>query len=183
MKKAAKSKPAARKAATKAAAKKAAPRKKAVKPIPDGYHVLTAYLAVDGAAQAIEFYQRVFGARERMRMQAPGGKIGHAELKIGDSVVMLADEYPDMDFLGPRRRGGTSVTLHLYVKDCDAVVAGAVAAGAKVRRPIKDEFYGDRSGTIEDPFGHVWHVSTHKEELSQSEMRRRSEEAMKQMGG
>jgi PhnB protein len=183
MRKAAKGKPAAKKATKKAAPKRAAPRKKPVKPIPDGYHVVTAYLAIDGAAKAIDFYKRVFGARERMRMEAPGGKIGHAELKIGDSVIMLADEYPDMDFIGPKTRGGASVTLHLYVKDCDAVVAGAVAAGAKVRRPVKDEFYGDRTGTIEDPFGHVWSVSTHKEELSKSEMRRRAAEAMKQMGG
>lgn len=167
----------------KAAAKRAAPaRRKPVRPIPEGYHAITPYLSIRDAARAIDFYKRAFGARERMRMDAPGGKIGHAELKIGDSVVMLADEYPDMDFLGPKSRGGTSVTLHLYVKDCDAVVAAAAAAGGRIVRPVKDEFYGDRTGTIEDPFGHVWHVATRKEELSKAELRRRSEAAMKQMG-
>lgn len=171
-----------KKSSKRAAARQAAPaRRKSVKPIPEGYHAVTPYLSIRDAASALDFYKRAFGARERMRMDAPGGKIGHAEVRIGDSVVMLADEYPDLDFLGPKSRGGTSVTLHLYVKDCDAVVAAAAAAGAKIVRPVKDEFYGDRTGTIEDPFGHVWHVASRKEDLSKSELRRRSEAAMKQM--
>lgn len=170
-------------ASRKAAAKRAAPaRKKAVKPIPDNYHVVTPYLSIRGAAKAIEWYTRVFGAKERMRMPM-GDKLGHAELRFGDSVVMLADEFPEMDFLGPQSRGGTAVTLHLFVKDVDAVVAGAVAAGAKLKRPVKDEFYGDRTGTVEDPFGHVWSVATHKEELTKAQIMRRVEEMMKQAGG
>lgn len=172
-----KKKPSSKKPAT----KRAAP-KRAVKPIPAGYHVVTPYLSIRGAASAIDFYKRAFGARERLRMEMPGGKIGHAELKLGDSVVMLADEYPQMDFLGPKSRGGTSVTLHLYVKNTDAVVAAAVAAGARILRPVKDEFYGDRTGTVEDPFGHVWHIATHKEDLSKAEMKRRGDAAMKQSG-
>ena len=170
-------------ASKQSASKKPAAKKKAVKPIPAGYHQVTPYLAIDGAADAVEFYKKVFGARERMRMGAPGGKVGHCELQIGDSVVMLADEYADMDFLGPKARGGTPVTIHLYVKDCDAVVAAAVKAGAKVRRPLKDEFYGDRNGTIEDPFGHVWHVATHIEDLSPKEMTRRGEALMQKAAG
>jgi PhnB protein len=176
-----------------AAKKKAAPKKKAlakradprrtVKPIPDGYHQITPYLAIKGAAQAIEFYKKAFGAKERMRMEGPGGMIGHAEMQFGDSVVMLADEFPQMDFLGPLSRGGTPVTIHFYVTDCDAVFARAVAAGAKVQRPLKDEFYGDRTSTLADPFGHIWHISTHKEELSKAELRKRAAEAMKQMPG
>ena len=166
----------------KAASKKAAPRRKPVKPIPDGYHAITPYLAIKGAAKAIEFYKKAFGAKERMRMDAPGGMIGHAEMTFGDSVVMLADEYPPMDFLSPQSRGGASVSLHFYVPDCDAVVARAVKAGATVKRPLRDEFYGDRSGTLQDPFGHVWHISTHKEELSLAEIKRRGAEAMKEGG-
>ena len=153
-----------------------------VQPIPAGYHTLTPYLSIRGAAAAIDFYKRAFGAREKLRMDAPGGKIGHAELRIGDSVVMLADEYPDMDFLSPQARGGTPVTLHLYVRDSDAVVGKAVEAGAKILRPLKDEFYGDRTGTIQDPFGHIWHVATHKEELSKAELRRRAQAAGSQKG-
>jgi len=160
------------------AMKKAA---KAVKPIPDNYHVVTPYLCVRGCAKAIEFYTRIFGAKERLRMPM-GDKIGHAELKIGDSVVMLADEFPEMDFLSPQARGGSAVTLHLYVKDVDAVVAKAVGAGAKLKRPVKDEFYGDRNGTVEDPFGHVWSIATHKEELTKAQIRRRMEEMMDQTG-
>lgn len=182
-----KKKPAAKRpAAKRPAAKKAAPRKaarKTVKPIPDGYHEITPYLAIRGAAKAIDFYKRAFGAKERLRMDAPGGMVGHAELQLGGSVVMLADEYPDMDFKGPESRGGTSVTIHFYVKDCDAVVARAQSAGATVVRPLRDEFYGDRTATLRDPFGHVWHVSTHKEDLSAAQIRRRGAEAMKEMGG
>ena len=153
-----------------------------VKPIPEGYHSVTPYLAVDDAASALEFYHRAFGARERMRMPAPGGKVGHAEIEIGGSCVMLADEYPDMGFRNPKAIGGTPVTLHLYVEDVDAVARQAVAAGARELRPVQDQFYGDRSGTVEDPFGHVWHIATHKEDLSPSELKRRAEAAMKQGG-
>ena len=172
----------AKKAAPKAAAKKrAAPQKKVAKPIPDGYHQITPYLAIKGAAAAIDFYKKVFGAKERLRMNAPNGLIGHAEVVIGNSVVMLADEFPPMDFLGPKSRGGTPVTIHMYVRDCDAVFKKAVDAGAIVKRPLKDEFYGDRTSTVEDPFGHVWHISTHKEDLSPKELQRRGQEAMKGM--
>ena len=156
---------------------------KQVKPIPDGYHAITPYLSIAGAAGAIEFYKKAFGARERLRMAGPDGKIGHAELEIGDSLIMLADEFAPLEFLSPKARGGTTVSLHLYVEDCDAVIAAAAAAGAKVTRPAKDQFYGDRSGTVVDPFGHMWNVSTHKEELSQEELARRAEKAMQEGGG
>lgn len=145
-----------------------------VKPVPDGYHSATPYLVVDGATKALEFYKRVFGATERMRMPGPGGKIGHAEIDIGDSVIMLADEHPEMGARGPRAFGGAAVSLHLYVPDVDATVQQAVAAGAKLLRPVEDKFYGDRMGTIEDPFGHHWHVSTHKEDVLPAEMARRA---------
>jgi PhnB protein len=169
----------------KVASRKAATRKpkKTVQAIPKGYHAVTPYLAVRDAGLAIEFYKRAFGARQRLRMDAPGGKVAHAEVQIDDCIVMLADEFADMGFLGPRSRGGTTVNLHLYVKDVDAVVARALAAGARIVRPLKDEFYGDRVGMVEDPFGHQWYVATHKEDLSKAELRRRGEEAMKQMGG
>ncbi len=136
-----------------------------VKPIPRGYHTVTPYLSVKGAASAIAFYKKAFAAKEIMRMPAPGGTIGHGEIQIGDSHMMLVDEYPDMNFRGPKSFGGTSVHIHLYVQDVDRVVKKAVAAGAKVLRPVTDQFYGDRSGSLEDPFGHVWHVATHKEEF------------------
>jgi PhnB protein len=154
-----------------------------VRAIPEGYHSVTPYLILSGAADAIEFYKKAFGAAEVMRMPAPGGKVGHAEVEIGGSRIMLADEYPDMGYRGPKAIGGTPVTLHLYVADVDAVARQAVAAGAKERRPVKDEFYGDRSGTFEDPFGHVWHIATHKEDLSPDEIKLRAGEAMKQQGG
>ena len=145
-----------------------------VKPIPDGYPQVSPYLIVDGAAQAIDFYTQVLGAKERMRMDGPDGKIGHAELQIGDSRIMLADEFPEMDFRSPRSIGGTPVHIHLYVEDVDAVVGRALASGAKVLRPVQDQFYGDRSGSVIDPYGHVWHVATHKEDLSMDELRRRA---------
>ncbi len=145
-----------------------------VKPIPDGYHAVTPYIAISGGATAIDFYKRAFGATERMRMAQPDGRIGHAELQIGDSCIMLADEFPDMKFYSPAKYGGTPVTLHLYVDDCDAVVSQAVAAGAKIVHPIKNQFYGDRSGTITDPFGHVWHISTHVEDVAPEEMKKRA---------
>ena len=170
---------AAKAPARKAASRRPAPKKKAVQPIPAGYHSVTPYLCIDGASGAIDFYKRAFGAKERMRMDAPGGKIGHAEIVIGDSVVMMADEYPEMEFRSPKSRGGTPVTLHVYVKNVDQSFARAVEAGATVKQPVKNQFYGDRSGTLEDPFGHVWHLSTHIEELSMKEIRKRGEEAMK----
>ena len=145
-----------------------------VKPIPDGYHTVTPYLSIRGAADAIEFYKRAFGATEHIRMTQPDGRIGHAEVQIGESRVMLADEFPEMDFRSPHSIGGTAVSLHLYVEDVDAVVKQAVAAGAKVIRPVQDQFYGDRLGTLADPYGHVWHVSTHKEDVSTEELQRRA---------
>jgi len=146
--------------------------------MPAGYHSLTPYLACRDAARAIDFYKQAFGAAELMRMPAPGGKIGHAEVRIGDSRFMLTDEYPEMDFLSPQTRGGTTVHLHVYVKDVDAMIARAVAAGAKLVREVKDQFYGDRSGSLQDPFGHVWHIATHKEDLSKAQLRKRAEQAM-----
>ena len=146
----------------------------AVKPIPEGYHTVIPYLSIKGAADAIEFYKKAFGATELMRMAQPDGRVGHAELQIGDSKVMLADEFPEMDFRSPRSVGGSPVMLHLYVEDVDTVVGRAVANGAKVLRPIQDQFYGDRSGTLADPYGHLWHVATHKEDLSPEEIGRRA---------
>lgn len=155
----------------------------AVKPIPDGYHSVTPYLIVNGGAQAIDFYKRAFDATELFRMEGPDGKVGHAEIRIGDSPVMLADEHPDMGFRSPRSIGGAGVSLMVYVEDVDARFRQAVAAGAKELRPVQDQFYGDRSGTLEDPFGHVWTLATHKEDVSSEEMRRRAEEMMKQTAG
>ncbi len=142
-----------------------------VKPIPEGYHAITPYLIIDGAAQAIDFYKKVFGATELFRMpDATGKRIGHAELKIGDSRIMLADEFKEMGYRNPKALGGTPVSLMLYVQDVDAVIPRAVKEGAKVVQPIKDQFYGDRSGTIHDPFGHVWTVATHIKDVSSQEM-------------
>ena len=147
-----------------------------VKPIPEGYHSVTPYLIVNGAARAIEFYERAFGARELYRIAGPDGAVGHAELQLGDSRIMLADEHPEVGARGPQSVGGTPVTIHLYVEDVDATVARAVAAGAKVSRPVADQFYGDRLGVLTDPFGHVWSVATHREDLSADEIRRRAAE-------
>ena len=149
-----------------------------VKPIPDGYPHLSPYLIIDGAAAALDFYKDVFGATERTRLDQPDGKVGHAELQLGDSVVMLADEFPDMGIRGPRSVGGTPVTLSLYVEDVDSVVDKAVAAGAKVLQPVENHFYGDRSGQFEDPFGHRWSVATHVEDVSAEEMQKRAADAM-----
>ena len=146
----------------------------AVKSIPEGYHSLTPYLIINGASDAIEFYKKAFGAVELMRMPAPGDKIGHAEIKIGDSPIMLADEFPEMGYKSPTTLGGSPVSLMIYVEDVDTVFKQAIAAGGKEQRPVKDQFYGDRSGTLEDPFGHVWHVATHKEDVSAEEMERRA---------
>jgi PhnB protein len=145
----------------------------AVKPVPEGYHTATPYLIVRGAAAAIDFYKQAFGAIEIMRMPMPNGKLGHAEIKIGDSIIMLADEVPEMGHKGPQTLGGTSVGIMLYVTDVDAVATQATALGAKVIRPIADQFYGDRSGHFEDPFGHQWTLSTHIEDVSEDEMMRR----------
>jgi PhnB protein len=145
-----------------------------VKPIPDGYHSVTPYLCIKGAAAAIEFYKKAFGAKELVRMPAPGDKIGHAEIQIGDSHVMLADEFPEMGFLSPLSVGGSPVMMHLYVEDVGSTANKAVAAGAKVTKPVADQFYGDRSGQIQDPFGHNWYVSTHKEDVSPEEIKERS---------
>ncbi|MFF4391935.1 MULTISPECIES: VOC family protein [unclassified Streptomyces] len=152
-----------------------------VQPVPEGYPRVTPYLCIDGAAAAIDFYGSVLGVRERMRMAAPGGKIGHAELELGSSVIMLADEYPDIGFRSPKSVGGTPVTLHVYVEDVDAVFAKALALGATELRPIKDEFYGDRTGQFEDPFGHRWNIATHIEDVPPDEMEKRSEEAERAM--
>jgi len=145
-----------------------------VKPIPAGYHSVTPYLAIRQATDAIEFYKRAFGAKERMRLSAPGGKVGHAELEIGDAVVMIADECPEMDFRSPDHYGGSAVSLHLYVKDVDASFHRATEAGGKPVRPVQDQFYGDRTGTIRDPFGHIWHLATHKEDLTPEELEKRA---------
>jgi len=152
-------------------------KKRAVNPIPPGHPVVSAYLIVDGAADALAFYRKAFGAKELMRHAAPDGKIGHAEVRIGDSIVMLADEHPEIDARGPKALGGSAVGLHGYVNDVDAVARQAVAAGARIVRPVQDQFYGDRNGTLEDPFGHRWHVSTHIEDVSAAELRRRAAQA------
>jgi PhnB protein len=149
-------------------------------PIPKGYHTVTPYLIVQGAGKAIEFYRKAFGATEVFRMEGPEGKIGHAEIQIGDSRVMLADEYPDMGFMSPASLGGSAVTLMIYVEDSDAVYQSALAAGAEIVKPIQDQFYGDRSGTVADPFGHVWTLSTHKEDLTYDEVERRAQEYMRE---
>ena len=146
----------------------------AVKPIPDGYHTATPYLIIEGAADAIEFYKQAFGAVELFRMPGPDGKIGHAEIKIGDSPIMLADAYPDMGYKGPKSLGGSPVSLMIYVEDVDTVFKRAVDAGATVKEVVSDKFYGDRMGTLIDPFGHVWHVATHKEDVSLAEMEKRA---------
>ena len=153
-----------------------------VSPIPEGYHSVTPYLVMKNAAAAIEFYKEAFGAVELLRMAAPGGKIGHAEIKIGDSPVMLADEYPDMGFKGPESLGGTPVSLMIYVDDVDKIYPQAIAAGGKEVRPLQNQFYGDRSGTLTDPFGHVWTISTHVEDVPEEELAKRAEAAMKEAG-
>lgn len=152
----------------------------AVKPIPEGYEGVTPYLIVDNGAEALEFYKTVFGATELLRVPGPGGKIGHAEVKIGNSVVMLADEHPDMGFRAPKTYGGTPVSLMFYTEDVDSIFKKAVAAGSRELRAVADQFYGDRSGTLTDPFGHVWTIATHKEDLTAEEIQRRMEALPKQ---
>lgn len=144
---------------------------------PEGYHSVTPYLIIQNAATALDFYKKAFGAVEVMRLAAPDGKIGHAEIKIGDSIVMLADEHPDLGFRAPPAYGGTPVSLMIYVPDVDAVARQAEAAGAKVLRPVADQFYGDRTGIFQDPFGHVWSLATHREDLSPEEIARRAKAA------
>jgi PhnB protein len=144
-----------------------------VKPIPEGYHNITPYLVIKGAAAAIDFYKKAFGAVEVMRMPQPDGRVGHAELKFGDSHLMLADEFPEMNVVGPQTLGNSSVGLMFYVEDVDAVFNRALSLGAKVEKPLADQFYGDRNGTLIDPFGHKWTLGTHKEDVSPEEMKRR----------
>ncbi len=144
-----------------------------VSPIPPGYHSLTPYLIVDGADRALSWYSLAFGARELMRLKAPEGRVGHAEMEIGDSRVMLADEAPAHDARAPGAFGGSPVGLHLYVPDVDATIARAVAIGAEVKSQPQDKFYGDRMGTVIDPFGHIWHVATHIEDVPEEEIERR----------
>jgi PhnB protein len=145
-----------------------------VKPIPEGYPAVSPYLYIDGAADAIAFYTKVLGAKERMRMGGPDGRVGHAELDINGSLIMLADEHPEMGVRGPKAVGGTPVGINVYVTDVDAAVERAAAEGAKVLRPVENRFYGDRSGQIEDPFGHVWYIATHVEDVPRDEMERRA---------
>ena len=151
--------------------------------IPAGYHTATPYLIVNGAARALEFYKQAFGATELMRHASPdGSKVMHAEIQIGDSRIMLADEFPEMNIRGPKALGGSPVSLMLYVQDVDDRFAQAVAAGASVKRPLADQFYGDRSGTLEDPFGHSWTIATHKEDLTMEQIEQRMA-AQSQQGG
>jgi PhnB protein len=145
-----------------------------VKPVPDGYHTVTPYLIFNAAGDAIAFYKKALGAEEVMRIGGPGGKIGHAEIRIGDSRIMLADEHPELQALSPKTIGGSPVSIHLYVEDVDRAVERAVAAGAKLIRPVADQFYGDRVGGIEDPFGYRWFIATHKEDLTIDEIHRRA---------
>ncbi len=153
----------------------------AVKPIPEGYRTVTPYLAVDDAAEAIEYYKKAFGAKERGRMETPDGKIGHAELEIGDSLVMLSDPIPEATTRTPKELGGTSASVFLYVEDVDAVVKRAVDAGATVTMEVADQFWGDRFGSVQDPFGHSWSIATHVEDVPPEEMPERAKKAMAAM--
>jgi PhnB protein len=143
----------------------------AVKPIPEGFHTCTPYLIMDGAEAAIDFYKKAFGATEVLRLTMPDSdKIVHAEIQIGDSRIMLSNEWPDMGHRGPKALGGTPISLHLYVKDVDAAFKQAIAAGGIEQRPVQDQFYGDRSGTLVDPYGHIWHLATHVKDVSHEEL-------------
>jgi PhnB protein len=154
-----------------------------VKAIPEGYEGATPYLIIKGAANAIEFYKKAFGATEIMRIPTPGGTVGHAEIKIGNAIIMLADEFPEMNCKSPEAYGGSPVSMMVYVPDVDKFVKRAVDAGAKLVRPVENKFYGDRAGSLEDPFGHQWHFSTHVEDVPPDEMAKRAEAFMKQQGG
>lgn len=147
-----------------------------VNSVPPGYHTVTPYLLIQGASDAIAFYVRIFGAEEITRLTAPDGRIGHAEIRIGESTIMIADEHPEMDFLGPKSRGGTTVSLLIYVDHADDIYNAALDAGATELRPMCDQFYGDRSGTVTDPWGHVWSIATRLEDISPAELKRRFEE-------
>jgi PhnB protein len=152
----------------------------AVSKIPAGYHSVTPYLIVQGAAKALEFYKKAFGATELLRLEGPGGSVAHAEIKIGDSHIMLGDEHPQMGYHGPQHYGGSPVGLMIYVENCDVIFDQAIAAGAKELKPLQDQFYGDRSGSLTDPFGHSWTIATHIEDVPQDEVERR---AAKLFGG
>lgn len=152
-----------------------------VKPIPEGYRTITPYLAVDDAAGAIEYYKSAFGAKERVRMDAPDGKIGHAELEIGDSLVMLSDAFPQSSTRPPKELEGTSASIFMYVEDVDAVVERAIGAGASITMEVADQFWGDRFGTVQDPFGHIWSIATHVEDVPPEEMEERAKAAMAAM--
>jgi len=153
----------------------------AVKPIPDGYHTLTPYLTVRDAARAIEFYKQAFGAQERGVMKGPDGKVMHAELKIGDSMIMLGDEFPEFGSLSPQAIGGSAMGLHIYLDNVDAAFDRAVKAGAQVEQPVADQFWGDRYGKLKDPFGHKWSIGTHVKDLSTDEMKHAMDDAMSKM--
>ena len=153
--------------------RRTAARKKRVKPVPDNYPQVNVTLRLVGADEALKYYCHVFGGKVRMRLDMPDGRVGHSEIQVGKGLIMVSDEYPEMNMVGPITVGQVSVTLQIYVKDVDATVTRAVKAGAKMLRPVRDEFYGDRSATIEDPFGHVWMVQTHIEDVSKKEMARR----------
>lgn len=153
----------------------------AAKPIPEGYHTTNVFLAVDDAAGAIDFYKRAFGAKERSRMNSRDSRITHAELELGDSVIMLSDPFPQSRGKPPKELGGTTVGIYLYVEDVDSVVQDAIDAGATVTMPVDDMFWGDRFGEVLDPFGHLWQVATRKEEVEPEELARRAEEAMANM--
>jgi PhnB protein len=153
----------------------------ATQPIPEGYHTVTPYLAVDDATEAIEYYTKAFGAKERVRMETPDGKVGHAELEIGDSLVMLSDPFPQASTKPPNELGGTSVSVFMYVEDVDAVVKQAVDAGATVTMEVADQFWGDRFGSVKDPFGHLWSIATHVEDVPPEEMAERAKAAMAAM--
>lgn len=152
------------------------------KPIPDGYHTVTPYLIAKGASDAIEFYKQAFGAKETMRLPGPGGAVMHAEVQVGDSRIMIADEFPEMDVLAPQAPGHSGASICLYVENVDEAVAQATQAGATIQRPLQDQFYGDRSATLQDPFGHVWTIATHVEDVSEEEIQRRMEEMMSGSG-
>jgi PhnB protein len=154
----------------------------ATKPIPEGYHTLSPYLAVDDAARALEYYAQAFGAQELMRMDTPEGKVAHAELTLGDSRIMLSDTFPQSSTRSPKELGGTSAGIFMYVEDVDAVVKQAVDAGATITMEVADQFWGDRFGTITDPFGHVWSIATHVEDVPPEEMEERARAAMAAMG-
>ena len=144
-----------------------------VKAVPDGHRTVTPYLAIKNAAKALEFYEKAFGATVRYKLSMPDGRVGHAEIELGDSVIMLADEFPEYGGKAPEALGGSPVSIHLYVQDVDAFVKRALAAGARERKRVEDQFYGDRSGQLEDPFGHLWWVATHKEDVTPEEMQKR----------